>query len=138
MMKKILAASLALLLFAMPIAAEAQQKKKKQNQNEENPLVLLAGIFSAANCIFTCAGTAKTIVTTVYVQQQEHYVTTISKSSKYGAYLGGAVACTFLWPFINYAVGGKEPTSEEALAITASCWVPGLGIVLYLSNQHTP
>jgi hypothetical protein len=137
-MKKILAAAFALLIFAMPIAAEAQQKKKKQQNNDPNPLVFIAGIFSAINCIITCGGTTKTIVTSVWVPQEERFLTTVTKSSKYGAYLGGALACTFLWPFINVAVGGKEPTPEEALAITASCWVPGLGIILYLSNQYAP
>lgn len=67
-MKKILTLAFAILLLAMPIAAEAQQQKKKQ-QNEENPLVLIIGIFSALNCIFTCGGTTKTIVTTTILQQ---------------------------------------------------------------------
>jgi hypothetical protein len=137
-MKKILIAALAALLVVMPAVAEAQQKKKKNQEHEQNPLVLLIGIFSTLNCVFTCAGATKTVVTTVYVQQEERFVSTVSKSSKYGAYLGGALACTFLWPFINVAAGGKEPTSEEAVLNTISCWVPGLGIVLYLQNQYTP
>jgi hypothetical protein len=136
-MKKILVAALALLLVAMPLAAEAQQKKKKQ-ENEQNPLTFIIGIFSTVNCIVTCGGTAKTIVTTVFVEQQERFVTTAAKSTKHGAYLGGALACTFLWPFINHLAGGKEPTSEEALMNTVSCWVPGLGILLYLQSQYAP
>jgi hypothetical protein len=136
-MKKILVVALAALLVATPLAAEAQQKKKKQ-QDDQNPLTLLIGIFSTINCIITCAGTTKTIVTTVFVPQQEQFVTTSTTTSKYGAYLGGALACTFLWPFINHFAGGKEPTSEEALMNTVSCWVPGLGILLYLQNQYAP
>lgn len=62
----------------------------------------------------------------------------MTKTTKYGAYLGGALASTFLWPFINHAAGGQEPSSEQALANTLSCWVPGLGILLYLHNQNTP
>jgi hypothetical protein len=136
-MKKSMAAAVALLLLAMPMAAEAQQKKKKQ-QNGENPLVLLIGIFSTVNCILTCGGTAKTIATTVFVEQQERFVTTTSTTKKYGPYLGGALACTFLWPFINHFAGGEEPTSEQALLYTVSCWVPGLGVLIYLQNQQAP
>jgi len=136
-MKKIVIAALAALLVIMPLAAEAQQKKKKQ-QDDQNPLALLIGIFSTVNCIITCGGATKTVVTTVYVQQLETNVTTVAKSTKYGAYLGGALACTFLWPFINHLAGGKEPTEEEALLNFASCWVPGLGILVHLSNQNAP
>jgi hypothetical protein len=135
-MKKILAAAFALALFAMPTAAEAQQKKKQQNG--ENPLIFLIGIFSTVNCILTCGGTTKTIVTSVYVEQQESFVTTASKTKKHGPYLGGALACTFLWPFINHLSGGQEPTSEQAFLNTVSCWVPGLGILVYLQNQQAP
>lgn len=136
-MKKILVAALAAVLLVTPLAAQAQQQKKNQ-QNEQSPLALLIGIFSTINCIVTCAGTTKTVITSVYIQQQETTVTTISKSTKYGAYLAGAAACTFLWPFINHFAGGKEPTSEEALLNTVSCWVPGLGILVYLHNQNAP
>jgi hypothetical protein len=136
-MKKILVAALAALLFAMPVTAEAQQKKKKQ-QDDQNPLVFIAGIFSAVNCIITCGGTASTVVSTVWIPQQERFVSTTSTTKVYGAYVGGALACTFLWPFINHFAGGPEPTSEEAATMLLSCWVPGLGLVLYLQNQHTP
>ncbi len=136
-MRKIFVAALVALLMTMPLAAEAQQQQKKQ-QDSQNPLALLIGIFSTINCILTCGGTTKTIVTTVFIPQQETNVTTASSSTRYGAYLGGALACTFLWPFINHLSGGREPTSEEALLNTASCWVPGLGILVYLHNQQTP
>lgn len=136
-MKKIVIVAFATLLLLMPATAEAQQKKKNQ-QTDQNPLVFIAGIFSAVNCIITCGGTTSTVVTTVFVQQQERFVTTVSNSTKYGAYVGGALACTFLWPFINHFAGGPEPTSEEAAMMMLSCWVPGLGIVLYLQNQYAP
>lgn len=137
-MKRFMIAAFALLLVAMPLSAEAQQKKKKNQQDDQNPLTFILGIFSAANCIITCGGTATTVVTTVFVPQQERFVTTVSTSKVYGAYLGGALACTFLWPFINHFAGGPEPTSEEAAMMMLSCWVPGLGIILYLQNQYTP
>ena len=139
-MKKVFVAALAALLLVMPATAEAQQKKKNQ-QNDQNPLVFIAGIFSAVNCILTCGGTASTVVTTILIPQNEGpplVQTSSSTSRAYGAYLGGALACTFLWPFINHLADGPEPTAEEAAAIMLSCWVPGLGIVLYLQNQYTP
>jgi hypothetical protein len=136
-MRKFFAAAFAVLLLAMPITAEAQQKKKKQ-QNEQNPLTFIIGIFSAVNCIITCGGTTSTVVTTVFIPQQERLVTKVATSTKYGAYAGGALICTFVWPFINHFAGGKEPTSEEAVLNTLSCWVPGLGIILYLQNQNAP
>ncbi len=135
-MRRIFVAVLALTIAAMPLAAEAQQQKNQNNT--QNPLALLIGIFSTVNCILTCAGTTKTIVTTVFIQQQEQNVTTSATSKSQGAYLGGALACTFLWPFINHLSGGQEPTSEQALVNTVSCWVPGLGILLYLNNQYAP
>ncbi len=135
-MKRILIAAVAIMLAAMPVTAEAQQQNNPNGN--QNPLILFTGIFSAVNCIFTCGGAAKTVVTTTWVSQQETFVTTATKKTTYGAYLGGAMACTFLWPFINHLSGGKEPTAEEAAMITLGCWVPGLGIVLYLQNGYTP
>jgi len=135
-MKRILVAALAIMLLAIPATAEAQQKKKQND--DQNPLIFLFGIFSSANCIFTCGGAVKTVTTTTWISQEERFVTTVTKKTKYGGYLGGAMACTFLWPFINHLSGGDEPTAEEAALITLSCWVPGLGIVLYLQNEHTP
>ena len=135
-MKKFIVALFIALLAAMPLAAEAQAKnKKKKKQNEENPLVLLLGIFSTANCIVGCGTVTKLTVTTVFVPQQERFVTTVTKSSSIaGAYLGGAIACTAIWPFLTAALG-QQPTSEEAIMYTASCWVPGLGLILYLKQQ---
>lgn len=139
-MKKIFIVAFAALFLLMPATAEAQQKKKQQ-QNDQNPLTFIIGIFSAVNCIITCGGTASTVVTTVLIPQNEGppLVQTSSSTSKvYGSYVGGALACTFLWPFINHFAGGPEPTSEQAAMMMLSCWVPGLGIVLYLQNQYTP
>jgi hypothetical protein len=137
-MKKVFVAALAALLLAMPVTAEAQQKKKKNQQNNQNPLTFIIGIFSTANCIITCGGANSTVVTRVFIPRQERFVTRVSTSTRYGAYATGALICTFTWPFINHFSGGNEPTSEEALMNTLSCWVPGLGIVLYLQNQNTP
>lgn len=140
-MKKFVALIFALLLLAMPTAAEAQQKKKNSNQNNDNPLVFIAGILSAVNCIITCGGTSTTVVKTIFIPQNEGppLVSTSSSTSRvYGAYLGGALACTFLWPFINHFSGAPEPTSEQAAQMMLSCWVPGLGIILYLQNQYAP
>jgi hypothetical protein len=136
-MKKIFVAAIAALLLVMPATAEAQQKKKNQ-QDDQNPLTFFIGIFSAVNCIITCGGTASTIVSTVWIPREERFVATTSTTKAYGGYVGGALACTFLWPFINHFAGGPEPTSEQAAMMLLSCWVPGLGIVLYLQNQYTP
>lgn len=136
-MKKFLVAAFVALLLAMPGTAEAQQKKKKQ-QNDQNPLTFIIGIFSTVNCIVTCAGASSTVVTRVFIPRQEGFVTKVTSSTKYGAFVTGALICTFTWPFINHFTGGKEPTSEEALMNTLSCWVPGLGIILFLQNQYGP
>jgi hypothetical protein len=132
-MKKFIVALFVTLLAAMPLAAEAQVKKKKKNE-EQNPLVLLLGIFSTASCVISCGASAVT-VTTVYVPARERFVTTTTTSSAAGAFVAGAALCTGLWPFINLALGGREPTTEEALLNTISCWVPGLGLILYLQGQ---
>ncbi|MBS4083645.1 MAG: hypothetical protein KGZ73_08855 [Rhizobiales bacterium] len=133
-MKRIVVAALAIMLLAIPATAEAQQKKKQND--DQNPLIFLVGIFSAGNCIITCGGAVKTVATTTWISQEETFVTTVTNKKVYGSYLGGAMACTFLWPFINHLSGGEEPTSEEAALITLGCWVPGLGIVLHLQNQN--
>ncbi len=134
-MKKILVALCVVLFAAMPLAAEAQVKKKKKNQNQEqNPLVLLLGLFSTTNCAISC-GAVSSITVTVFVPRKEAFVTTVVKKSNAGAFVAGAALCSALWPFINLALGGKEPTPEEALLNTVSCWVPGLGLVLYLREQ---
>jgi sulfite exporter TauE/SafE len=96
-MKKFLVALVALLIAAAPMNAEAQQKKKKKQQDEDNPIALLLGIFSTANCILTCGGitstvsnlvtttstitttTFVTVTTTVYVPQLERFVTTTTQ-----------------------------------------------------------
>jgi len=138
--KKFVALIFALLLFAIPETAQAQQKKNN-NQDNQNPLVFIAGIFSAVNCIITCGGTTSTVVTAIVIPQSEGppIIRTGSATSRvYGAYVGGALACTFLWPFINHFAGGPEPTSEQAAQIMLSCWVPGLGLLLYLQNQYAP
>lgn len=136
-MRKFLVAVFAMLLLAMPVTAEAQQHKKKQ-KNDQNPLTFIIGIFSTVNCIITCGGASATVVTKVFIPRQEGFVTKVSTSTKYGAFVTGALICTFTWPFINHFAGGKEPTSEEALMNTLSCWVPGLGIILYLQEQYRP
>jgi hypothetical protein len=133
-MKKFIVALFVTLLAAMPLAAEAQTKKKKKKNEEQNPLVLLLGIFSTANCAISCGASAVT-VTTTFIPREERLVTVVTKKSAAGAFVAGAALCTGLWPFINLALGGKEPTSEEALLNTISCWVPGLGLILYLQEQ---
>lgn len=135
-MKKFIVALFIALLAAMPLAAEAQvKKKKKQNQNED-PIALLLGIFGVANCVIGCGTVTTFTTTTVFIQQQERFVTTVTKSSSVaGAYVGGAIACTAIWPFL-YAALGHEPTPEQALLYTASCWVPGLGLIVFLQQQQ--
>jgi hypothetical protein len=136
-MKKIILALFVVLLAAMPLAAEAQVKKKKKKKEEPNPIAFLLGIFSTANCVIGCGTAASVTVTTIFIPREERLVTVVTKnSSAGGAFLAGAALCSALWPFINLALGGKEPTSEEALLNTVSCWVPGLGLVLYLQQQQ--
>jgi len=134
-MKKFLAALFVMLFAAMPLAAEAQVKKKKKQNDQQNPLVLLLGIFTTANCVVGCGTVTSFTATTVFIPERERFVTTVVKKSSAGSFVTGAAACTFLWPFINLALGGKEPTPEEALLNTASCWVPGLGLILFLQQQ---
>ncbi len=134
-MKKILLALCVVLFAAMPLSAEAQVKKKKKNQNQEqNPLVLLLGLFSTANCAISCGAVTATTIK-VFVPRREAFVTVVVKKSSAGAFVAGAAICSALWPFLNAALGGKEPTPEEVLLNMASCWVPGLGIILYLREQ---
>jgi hypothetical protein len=134
-MKKFIVALFIALLAAMPLAAEAQvKKKKKQNQNQD-PIMLLLGIFGTANCIVGCGSVPKLVVTTVFIPERERFVTTVTKTSSAGSYLGGAIACTAIWPFLNAALG-YEPTSEQAVLYTASCWIPGLGLILFLREQQ--
>jgi hypothetical protein len=145
-MKRFLVAAFALLLFAMPMSAEAQQKKKKQQQDDPNPIVFLIGLFSIGNCIAHCGTTTKFITktATVVIPQSEGPPITITRVSTsavkkiMNGYVAGAALCTFLWPFINHLSGGPEPTPEEAIQAAISCWVPGLGIVLYLQSQYAP
>jgi len=135
-MKKIIVALFLVLFAAMPLAAEAQVKKKKKKQNEEqNPLVLLLGLFTTANCVVGCGTVTSVAVTTVFIPERERFVTTVVKKTSAGSFVTGGIVCTVLWPFINVALGGKEPTPEEALLNTASCWVPGLGLILFLQQQ---
>jgi hypothetical protein len=143
-MKKLLVAAFALLLFAMPMSAEAQQKNKKKKQYDPNPIVFLIGLFSIGNCVAHC-GTTTSFVTktsTIVIPQNEGPPVIITRTSTsavkkfMNGYVAGAAICTFLWPFINHLSGGPEPTPEEAIQAAISCWVPGLGIVLYLQSQH--
>jgi hypothetical protein len=135
-MKKFVLALFVVLFAAMPIAAEAQvKKKKKQNQNQDPLTLLLLGIFGTANCIIGCGTVTAVTVTTVFIPERERFVTTVTKTSSAGSYLGGAIACTAIWPFLH-AIAGNEPTSEQALLYTASCWIPGLGLILLLQQQQ--
>ncbi len=134
-MKKFIVALFIALLAAMPLAAEAQVKKKKKQNKNQDPIMLLLGIFGTANCIIGCGTVTNLAVTTVFIPERERFVTTVTKTSSAGSYLGGAIACTAIWPFLN-AVLGYEPTSEQAVLYTASCWIPGLGLILFLQEQQ--
>lgn len=99
--------------------------------------------------------TFTTVTTTTFVQELERFVTTTQQvpvtntttvttttpqtsyaKRFFNGYVAGAAICTVAWPFINVALGLPEPTPEEALLNSVSCWVPGLGILLYLQQQQ--
>jgi hypothetical protein len=112
-MKKFIVALFVIALAAMPLAAEAQFKKKKKKNQEQNPLVLLLGLFSTANCVIGCGTAASVTVTTVFIPREERLVTIVTWGEAAGVFVGAAL-CTGLRLLINLALGGKEPTSEEA------------------------